>query len=107
MPTQVRPVPAAPTRALRRRIRACEVRALGAVERMELVDYEPAEGVWTVVPPEPLVARAAEEVVQHLVVGEENVRRPLNHDLAVGENVVGGHRGSGLMAGPDPHRCPQ
>lgn len=59
---------------------------------MELVHDEVANGVLLARCPHLLVRGADEEVVEHLVIGEENVRRILLHPRAVRDDVVRPHR---------------
>ena len=72
---------------------AGEVRPLGAVEGMQLVDHQVAQRVRPVVPPEPEVEGPDQEVVQHLVVREQDVGRPFAEGVAVRDDVVPAHRG--------------
>ena len=72
---------------------AGQVGALGAVEGVQLVDHEKAQRAAHVVAPDPLVARPEQEVVQHLVVGQQDVRRRLLHGGAVGDHRPGPHLG--------------
>ena len=69
-----------------------EVGALGAVERVQLVDHQVAQRVRPVVPPEPEVERPDQQVVQHLVVRQQDVRRPLAQRVPVGQHMVPAHR---------------
>ena len=67
---------------------AREVRPLGAVERVQLVDHQVAQRVRCVVTPEPVVERPDQQIVQHLVVRQQDVRRPLAQPISVRDDVV-------------------
>ena len=51
-----------------------EVRPLGPVEGVQLVHHQVAQGLGPVVPPQHPIPRADQQVVQHLVIGEQDVR---------------------------------
>ena len=68
-----------------------EVRPLGPVEGVHLVDHEEPQGLRVVLLPQRLVASAQEEVVEHLVVREKDVRRVAPHRLAMGDDAVRSH----------------
>ena len=54
---------------------ASQVGALRAVEGVQLIHHQVAQRLRFVHPPEPAVARPDQQVVEHLVVGEQDVRR--------------------------------
>ena len=69
-----------------------QVGTLRPVESVEFVHDEPAEGSGLVKSPESLVAGTAQQVVQHLVVSKQDVRRPLEERAAIRHDIVLGHR---------------
>ena len=84
------------------------VGALGAVVGVELVEHEVLERVGRGLP-EALVVAAQQQLVEHLVVGEQDVGRVVADDPAVAdEPAVGDPRArargvvAGVEAGPDP-----
>ena len=84
------------------------VGALGAVVGVELVEHEVLERVGRGLP-EVLVAAAQQQLVEHLVVGEQDVGRVVADDPPVAdEPAVGDPRArargvvAGVEAGPDP-----
>ena len=87
---------------------AREVGPLGAVEGVQLVDHQIAQRVGPVVAPQPEVERPDQQVVQHLVVRQQDVRRALAQRVAVGDHVPAAHRPAGrrrlrLVVAPDEH----
>ena len=62
------------------------VRALGAVERVQLVHHQIAQRVGLLAGPQPGILGAQQQEVQHLVVGQQNVGRVLAQRMAVGDN---------------------
>ena len=74
---------------------ACQIGALGAVEGVQLVHHQIAQGVGGVVAPEPVVDRPNQQEIQHLVVCEKDVRRALAQGAAVRDDVVRSHGGVG------------
>ena len=86
-----------------------EVRPLRAVERVQLVHHQKAQGAAGVVPPEREIDRSREQQVEHLVVGEQDVRWMFAQDFPVLDEVVCSHapagRGTGL-AHVQPRRHP-
>ena len=91
---------------------AGEVGSLGAVEGVQLVDHQVAQRVRRVVPPEPEVERPDQQVVQHLVVRQQDVRRMFAQRVPVRDEVVPAHRLVGrpqrlvVAADEDPRRDP-
>ena len=77
-----------------------EIRPLRAIEGMELIHYEIAQHAACVVSPEREVDGPRQQEIEHLVVGEQDVRRALAQHVAVLDQVIRGHvrpgRGTGL-----------
>ena len=73
-----------------------EVGALGAVEGVEFVDHQVAQGARAVVLPQHPVPWADQQVVEHLVVGEQDVGRIAAHRVLGGDDARGAH---GVRAG--------
>ena len=71
---------------------AGHVAALGAVVGVQLVEDDVADGVGAGVLPQLAVLGTEHEEVEHLVVGQQDVRRVLAEDFPVGDDVVGPHR---------------
>ena len=91
---------------------ARQIRALGAVEGVELVHDQVPQRVGLVVAPEPPVSGPDHQVVQHLVVGEQDVRRAFAHRLAIRDHGVRSHPVAGRPHGlsdekPGRHPAPQ
>ena len=70
---------------------AGQVGALRAVESMQFVYDEVFERVRIVAVPNPGVFGAHQQVVEHLVVGEQDVRRVFEQLIVAGHDVGGGH----------------
>ena len=70
---------------------AGEIRALRAIERVQFIDHEPVQGSRAIQPPKALVPGANQQVVQHLVVRQEDVRRAFQHAPTVFDDALGGH----------------
>ena len=88
---------------------ARQVRALGAVEGVELVHDQVPQRVGLVVAPKPPVPRPNHQVVQHLVVREQDVRRALAHDRPIRDHGVRPHPVAGRPRGlsdEQPRRHP-
>ena len=89
-----------------------EVRPLRAVEGVQLVHHQKAQHAADVVPPEWKVDRPREQQIEHLVVGEQDVRRVFAQDLAVLDEVVRSHSPTGRRTGlthvqPRRHPAPK
>ena len=87
VPAQISVSRDAPSRTRSRRIEAREVGPLSAVERVQLVHHQVSQRARLVVPPEPEVERPDQQVVQHLVVRQQDVRRPCAQRVPVGDDV--------------------
>ena len=86
---------------------AGHVAALGAVVGVQLVEDDVAHGVGAGVLPQLAVLGTEHEEVEHLVVGQQDVRRVLAEDFPVGDDVVGPHRPvAALAADVQPRRHP-
>ena len=72
-----------------------EVGPLRAVEGVHLVDYKEAQRLGLVLLPERLVAAPQQQVVEHLVVGQQDVGRVRPHGGAPRDHVLFGHRVGG------------
>ena len=70
---------------------AGQVGALRAVESVQFVHDEVFERVRIVAVPNPGVFGAYQQIVEHLVVGEQDVRRVLQQFLMAGHDIGGGH----------------
>ena len=77
-----------------------EIRPLRAIESVQLVHHEIAQHAAFVVSPEREVDGPCQQEIEHLVVGEEDVRRALAQHVAVLDQVIRGQvrpgRGTGL-----------
>ncbi|MNZ97760.1 hypothetical protein D3C78_1170150 [compost metagenome] len=58
---------------------------------MQLVHHHEAQQPRRVVAPQPLILRPQQQVVEHLVVGEQDVRRVLAQGVAMGDHLIGRH----------------
>ena len=72
---------------------AGEVGSLGAVEGVQLVHHQVAQRARRVPPPELLIRRTDQQVVEHLVVREQDVRRLVQQRLPVRDHLVRPHPG--------------
>ena len=68
-----------------------QVCALGTIKSMQLIHHEIAQGRGRVALPELAVFGAQQQVVQHFVVGQQNIRRVFAQGFAVGNHVGGRH----------------
>ena len=86
---------------------AGEIGALGAIERVDLIDDQELEGLGVVVAPQVLVLRAKQQVVEHLVVREQDVWWVLAHRVTVCDELLAGHhhRGRVLLLADVETRC--
>ena len=64
-----------------------QVRALRAVKGMEFIHHHVTQGSRRIALPQLAVARPQQQVIQHLVVGEQDVRRVLAQRLAIGNHT--------------------
>ncbi|MPM32560.1 hypothetical protein SDC9_79124 [bioreactor metagenome] len=64
-----------------------DVGALGAVVGVELVEHQVGQALGAL-PPDVLVLLAQEELVEHLVVGQQDVRRSVLDDAVVGDQPL-------------------
>ena len=78
---------------------AGKVRPLRAVERVQLVHHQKAQDAAGVVPPEREIDRPREQQIEHLVVGEQDVRWMFAQDLTVLDEVVRSHASTGRRTG--------
>ncbi len=62
---------------------ACQIRALGAVESMQLIDHQIAQRIRLLPRPQRRIGSADQQEIQHLVVGQQDVRRVLAQGMAV------------------------
>ncbi|OIQ89605.1 hypothetical protein GALL_284920 [mine drainage metagenome] len=76
-----------------------DVGALGAVVGVELVKDEVLQARGAL-PPDVLVVAAQQKLVEHLVVGQQDVRRSVPDDAAVGDEPVGRDSGPSRPALP-------
>jgi len=70
---------------------AGKVSSLRTIKGVDLIDHHVAESVGTVLAPQALVVLTNEQIVQHLVVGHEDVRRRLPHLVLAGDDPGLGH----------------
>ena len=70
---------------------AGQVGALSTVEGVQLVDDEKTQRLGAVVLPQLEVPLPHEQVVEHLVVGEQNARRREPHGRSVGDDALPRH----------------
>ena len=76
-----------------------EIRPLRAVEGVQLIHHQVAQHARDVVAPQREVDGPRQQQVEHLVVGEQNVRRPFAQDLPVLDDVVRSHALPGRCSG--------
>ena len=87
-----------------------QVRALGAVEGVQLVHHHVAQGGRGIAGPQRAVPGPQHQVVQHLVVGQQQVRGLLAQGGAVGDDAAAGHDqalAAGLGVAPHVEADPQ
>ena len=72
---------------------AREIGALRAIEGVQFVHHQIAQGAGLVVPPQARIRRADQQEIQHLVVGEQDVRRAFPQRLAIRYQMLRPHRG--------------
>ena len=96
VPTQISPSPGNPCRGTCSRSRSRQARQIGAlrpVKGVQLVHHQIAQRARLVAPPKPPIRRADHQEVQHLVVGEQDVRRAFAQRLPIGDQMLPPHRG--------------
>ena len=78
---------------------AGQVSTLGPIEGVELIDDDVAQRFWVglVVLPEGLGIGLDEEVIQHFVVGQQDVGRVAAQGGLIGDDFVWPHLGGGLV----------
>ena len=77
-----------------------KIGTLGAIEGVQLIHHQVAQGLRTVVGPQRLILGAHQQVVEHLVVGEQHIRRVLAQRFLVGDHLLRPHglRAPGIAA---------
>ena len=76
---------------------AGQVGALRAIEGVQLIHYQVTQRFRFILLPERQVGGAHQQVVEHLVVGEQDVRRRCPHRVPVRDHLVLGHHGGGFQ----------
>ena len=71
-----------------------------AIKAVQFVHYKVPEGIGGVVLPQARILRANEQVVEHLVVGKQDVGRGRPHCFAVGDEVGLAHHAGAFGVGP-------
>ena len=85
------PRPLAPKAAAQPADQHGQVRALGPIEGVQLIDHQIAQGVRAIVSPQALIPRADHQEVEHLVVGEQEVGGVQALHLLVGDHLIRPH----------------
>ena len=82
---------------MRRRSRQAKIGALCAVKGVEFIDDDIAQGVGLIVAPELLRFGLHQQIVQHFVVGEQQVGGRVADDLLVCDDFVWPHGRAGAV----------
>ena len=86
LPRHFQPFPQPPDKAR-------QIGALRPVEGVQFVHHQIAQRAGLVVPPKPPIRRADHQEIQHLVVGEQDVRRAFAQRLPIRDQMLPPHRG--------------